>query len=166
MRERSELILLAVCLEIWFSLIFQSLSLVVVTDAVSGLTMAIFTFAPQPPSFPACILVYEQNKRICKSLTQFTKSSNAFACEPILCSDIAQERHTTAVPAPNKWPTLHINTHLHEQNPGQLYSFCCQSQHFVLVEPLAWFLDIATLFKNRPVMLEEITQKAKLTGDT
>lgn len=45
-RERSELILLAVCLVIWFSPIFRLLSLVVVTDAVSGLTTAISISTP------------------------------------------------------------------------------------------------------------------------
>lgn len=115
-RERSELILLAVCLVIWFSLIFRLLSLLVVTDAVSGLTTAIFISNMSLLSLwniRVRSLTYKQSMCICKSLAQFTKSCNMSAYEMIPCSDIAPERHTMTVPAPNKWPTLHINTHLH-----------------------------------------------------
>ena len=113
-RERSELILLAVCLVIWFSLIFRLLSLVVVTDAVSGLTTAIFTFkhCPPPPLWYIRVWAWHINKISLYVSPQLTKSSNVSAYE-IPHSDIAPEKHTTAVPAPNKWPTLHINTHLH-----------------------------------------------------
>lgn len=114
-RERSELILLAVCLVIWFSLIFRLLSLVVVTDAGSGLTTAIFTSNTSLTLWNIKVWYWhiKQNICMCKSLVQFTKSCNVSAYEMIPHSDIAPERHTMTVPAPNKWPTLHINTHLH-----------------------------------------------------
>lgn len=157
-RERSELILLAVCLVIWFSLIFRLLSLVVVTDAVSGLTTAIFTFStPLPvPPLEYKSLGYQQNIGVYKS-----PASNPAMC--LLMNWFwhwhrSRERHTTAVPAPNKWPTLHINTHFHAGKIQGSFIVSVSSSDTLLgfkcnVPPVQ-FLEIAALLSNSPSLFE------------
>lgn len=149
-REReSELIVLAVCLVIWFSPIFRLLSLVVVTDAVSGLATAIFTFnTPLLPLWYIRVWAWHTNKASVYVIPWFTKSSNVSAYE-ISHSQIAPEKHTMAVPAPNKWPTLHINTHLHAGKfPGSFIVSIAGSDafHFKYDVALVQFLENAASF--------------------
>ena len=120
---------------IWSDFSAATVSPFVVTDAVSGLTTASVTFITTLLLFSYISVWTWHIIKIwvyVKSPAQFTKSSSVFTCKLIPHSDISLKRHTTAVPAPDKWPTLHINTHLHEQDPGQLYSFCCQARHVSL----------------------------------
>lgn len=76
-----------------------------VPDAVSGLTAVIFTsINPLLPLWYVTVwgFAYKQNTSLYKSLELLTKSSNMSAYGMIPHSDIAPERHSTAVPAPNK----------------------------------------------------------------
>lgn len=151
-RERegkSELIVLTVCLVIWFSQIFRLLSLVVVTDAVSGLTTAIFTSnTPRSPLvYQGLSLTHKQKIRVCKSLVHQIQQCVHYYEIPH--SEIAPEKHTTAVPAPNKWPTLHINTHLHASKfPGSFIVAIAGSVafHFKHGVALVQFLENAVFF--------------------